>query len=42
MRKEIVEDMMGPKRSRSGNQKNEMEPGVPSVDRQPVVEQTAK
>ena len=41
-RQEIVEGMMVPKKLRSGDQKNEMGWGVPSVDHQLVVEQNAK
>ena len=42
MWKEIVERMMVPGKKRSGYQKNEMRQGVPSVDHQLVVEQSAK
>jgi len=42
MGKGIVEDMIVPKKLRSEDQKNEMGPGVPSVDHQLVVEQNAK
>lgn len=42
MKKEIVEGMMVPEKLRSGDQKNEMGPGVPSVGHRLVVEQIAK